>query len=69
MNLLIEHHVRLLELKTEGDRSHYAAGPSDIEMTLRYPGRRRLEAVVAALNRASFGCREVYPSTDVSEKE
>jgi hypothetical protein len=38
MNLLIEHDVHLLELNTEGDRSHYAVGPSAIEMTLRYPG-------------------------------
>jgi hypothetical protein len=68
MNLLIKHRIRLLELKAEEDRLHDAVGPSAIEMTLRHPGRAQLEAAITALNRASFGCREISPSDEMFEE-
>ncbi len=68
MNLLSKDHVRVLELKTEGKRSHYAVGPSAIEMTLQRPSRRKLDTVIMDLNRASFGCREISPSDEMFEE-
>ena len=60
MNLLIEHRVQLLKLRAEEDRSQFL-GPVPIEMTLRHPGRKRLRALISALNRSTYGCREEAP--------
>jgi hypothetical protein len=30
-------------------------------MTLRHPGRKRLRALISALNRSTYGCREEGP--------
>jgi hypothetical protein len=68
MNLLIQHRVRLLELWTEVEQSPFGIGPNPIEVTLRHPGRKQLDAVIAELNRASFGCREESPSTERFEE-
>jgi hypothetical protein len=61
MNLLIEHRICLLKLKADEDRPQIAVGPIAIEMTLRHPGRKRLRALISALNRSTDGCREEAP--------
>ncbi len=68
MNLLILHRIHLVELKTEGERSPFSIGPNPIEITLRHPGRTKLDLVIADLNRASLGCREESPSTQMFEE-
>jgi hypothetical protein len=61
MNLLIEHRIHLVNLKADEDRPQFAVGPIAIEMTLRHPGRKRLRALISALNRSTYGCREEAP--------
>lgn len=62
MNLLIEHRIQLLRLKADEDPPHFTVGPTSIQMTLRHPGRKRLRALISALNRSTYGCREEEPS-------
>jgi hypothetical protein len=61
MNLLIEHRIQLLKLNADEDPSHFIVGPTSIQMTLRHPGRKRLRALISALNRSTYGCREEGP--------
>ena len=47
MNLLIEHRIHLLELKTDEGRLQLSVGPIAIEMTLRHPGGKTLRALIS----------------------
>jgi hypothetical protein len=64
MNLLIEHRVHLLKLKADEGRPQPSVGPIAIEMTLRHPGRKKLQVLISALNRSTYGCREEAPQQD-----
>jgi hypothetical protein len=58
MNLLIEHRVRLLEMQVDEETTPFRPGPSAVWMIVRDPGRRKLETIITALDKASFGCRQ-----------
>jgi hypothetical protein len=40
VNLLVEHRIQLVNLKTDEGRQHVTVGPMSIQMTLRHPGRK-----------------------------
>jgi hypothetical protein len=61
MDVLIEHRIHLLKMKADEDRPPFAVAPISIQMTLRHPGRKRLRALISALNRSTYGCREEEP--------
>jgi hypothetical protein len=60
INLLLDHHVHLLKLETDEGRPS-AVGPISVQMTLRHPGRKRLQTLISALNRSTYGCFEEGP--------
>ena len=64
INLLIEHRIQLVNLKTDEERQHVTVGPISIQMTLRHPGRNRLRTLISALNRSTYGCREEAPQQE-----
>ncbi len=60
VNILIEHKVRPVKFTLNDDLPR-TIGAGVVKMTLFDPGERKLNAVVAALNNASFGCSHVSP--------
>lgn len=58
INLLIKYRVHLQELRIDGEGSSSTVGPIVMEVTLRNPGKRKIRAIIAALNRSTLGCRE-----------
>ncbi len=58
INLFIKYQVHLQEVKLVDEES---AGTIVIEVTLCNPGRRKISAIIAALNHSTLGCREEVP--------
>jgi hypothetical protein len=58
MNLFIQHRVQLQELKADEDRRRFSVGAISMEVTLRHPVENGLRALISALNRSTYGCRE-----------
>jgi hypothetical protein len=58
LNILVTHRVRVERLACRDPRPSSLV-PIALEVTVRHPGRKKLDIVIAALNRNSYGCHEV----------
>jgi hypothetical protein len=67
LNVLLGHRVQVQELTCK-DGHCSSIIPIALEVTIKHPGHKRMETIVAALNQVSYGCREVDIDSVVHEK-
>jgi len=68
LNILLAHQIRLHEV-TCMDGHFSSIIPVAIEVTLTHPGRKKMDALVAALHQVSYGCHEVDGAREVPDSE
>jgi hypothetical protein len=64
INLLIAHHICIQSLTCKEERFSPLI-PVAIEVTMKNPGRKKMKAILSALNEITYGCRELVVDPEI----